>query len=296
MSLKSKNLPALSPKLFTLLALLFSLMGLFAQAEPLTELAKIHLDQKFARLLYSEGDFQRSANEFQRLHALHQSMDPENPVLDSLLLQGARAWRKGGFFDKSNAMLEHLNKKQSPLWEQSILMEAANHFNQNEFDASETSLAKLSDADNQETLRKANLLTGCNLLMIGDFPGAKNAAANIQSEKLLELVSQAEGFKRKSPALAAVMSTLLPGSGKLYTERYWDALASFLTVGFSGHHAWAGFKRNGTRSVTAWIHTIVGAYFYLGNIYGSAASAKLYNDGQTENLRRALDELVRESF
>lgn len=60
--------------------------------------------------------------------------------------------------------------------------------------------------------------------------------------------------------------------------------------------AWAGFKRNGTRSVTAWIHTIVGAYFYLGDIYGSAASAKLYNDGQSENLRRALDELVCESF
>lgn len=296
MILKIIILPAQNPKPLILWALLLSLAGLFAQVEPLTEFAKIHLDQKFARLLYSEGEFQRSANEFQRLHVLHQNIDPQGTVLDSLLIQGARAWRSGSFYKKSNTMLEKMDQAQSSLWEQSILMKAANHFNLSEFEASKTCLTELWDGTDEETLRKAELLTCCNLLVRGEIPAAKNVAASIQSEKLLELVSLAEGFKYKSPALAAVMSTLIPGSGKLYTERYWDALTSFLTVGFSARHAWAGFKRNGTGSVIAWIHTIVGTYFYLGNIYGSAASAKLYNENQTENIRRTLDQLVRETF
>jgi hypothetical protein len=80
-----------------------------------------------------------------------------------------------------------------------------------------------------------------------------------------------------SPFLAASLSTIIPGSGKVYAKRWKDGIMSFLFVGITAFQAYRGFDRSGTESVYGWIMGGLSASFYLGNIYGSFKAAKDYN-------------------
>jgi len=94
---------------------------------------------------------------------------------------------------------------------------------------------------------------------------------------LNETCIKASQLKRKSPALAACMSGIIPGSGKWYAGERKDAVIGFISIGMMAYQAYRGFKKDGTSSVYGWISAGLGTGFYLGNIYGSARSAKRYN-------------------
>ncbi len=84
----------------------------------------------------------------------------------------------------------------------------------------------------------------------------------------------------KSPLKAALMSTIIPGWGKIYTKQKHDGIVAFITVGTLAFQAYRGFHLQGVKSAYGWIYGAVGAGMYLGNIYGSWKSAKKYNSGQ----------------
>lgn len=68
---------------------------------------------------------------------------------------------------------------------------------------------------------------------------------------------------------------MVPGLGKVYTENYTDGLFAAILTGLFGYIAYTDFKAD--HKVRAWIFTGVSAFFYTGNIYGSVASAQIYN-------------------
>lgn len=79
----------------------------------------------------------------------------------------------------------------------------------------------------------------------------------------------------KSPLLAGLLSAVIPGLGKVYTENYTDGLFAAFLTGVFGYISYTNFKAD--HQVRAWIFTGVTAFFYAGNVYGSAASAQIYN-------------------
>jgi hypothetical protein len=81
----------------------------------------------------------------------------------------------------------------------------------------------------------------------------------------------------RSPFLAGVLSTIVPGAGRLYTGRLGDALTSLFTVTLTGWQAYDGFRRDGLSSVKGWTLGTLSGIFYVGNIYGSVISARVYN-------------------
>jgi TM2 domain-containing membrane protein YozV len=91
----------------------------------------------------------------------------------------------------------------------------------------------------------------------------------------------------KSPALAAVLSTIIPGLGKIYTEEYGDGITALLSVGLLSFLAYDNFKAD--HQFRAWLFTGLAAIFYAGNIYGSAASAQIYNAGIQFNFENDLN-------
>jgi len=128
-------------------------------------------------------------------------------------------------------------------------------------------------------------------------------ALNILSDSLIES-TQIEGFpelknvllyknqlKKKSPLLAGIASILFPGAGKLYTGYHKDAIASILFVGLNSYLSYRGFKKRGIKSGYGWIYSIAGVSFYLGNIYGSAKSAKTRNKQSKKDLYEKLDNI-----
>ena len=100
----------------------------------------------------------------------------------------------------------------------------------------------------------------------------------------LAVSDEALALKLKSPLLGGLMSAVVPGAGKFYTRNWEDGLISLIMVGGTAWQAYRGFSKKGTGSVLAWTYSIIGAGFYIGNIYGSVKEVNRYN----HNLKRGI--------
>jgi len=81
--------------------------------------------------------------------------------------------------------------------------------------------------------------------------------------------------EQKDETTAGIISAIIPGAGKIYTENYSDGITSFLFTSVLGFLSYNNFKNN--HDVRGWIFAALTGYFYAGNIYGSVASARIYN-------------------
>ena len=79
----------------------------------------------------------------------------------------------------------------------------------------------------------------------------------------------------KNEFLAGILSGIIPGAGKIYTQNYGDGITAFLFTGLLSYLAYTNFEND--HSTRAWIFTALGGGFYLGNIYGSIASVQIFN-------------------
>jgi tetratricopeptide (TPR) repeat protein len=116
---------------------------------------------------------------------------------------------------------------------------------------------------------------------------AESFSLNTTDSPLAPLATLAlEGLDRphKSASLAALLSAVVPGSGKVYTGRTADGIYSFLLVGASSWFAYEGFHDDGISSGKGWWFASASAFFYAGNVYGAAVSARQYNMVTLERL------------
>lgn len=102
--------------------------------------------------------------------------------------------------------------------------------------------------------------------------------------------------KRKSPALAALMSAVIPGSGKAYSERWGDAVISLLFVGSNAWASYRAFNKKGVKSVNGWIFGTLAFSFYSANIWGSAQAAKSYNSEVNQRYQRDAEAIIHHSY
>ena len=98
--------------------------------------------------------------------------------------------------------------------------------------------------------------------------------------KLKRYSIEGNELKYRSPALGGIMSTFIPGSGKIYAGRLLDGLQAFSVVAASAYNAYYHFSETGPKSVQAWIWTAVASWFYLSDIYGSVKAVHEYNELQ----------------
>lgn len=86
---------------------------------------------------------------------------------------------------------------------------------------------------------------------------------------------QKKNPKHKNPLTAAIFSAIIPGSGKIYTGEIGDGITAFITTALSAYLAYSNFQAD--HNFRGWLFTGLTAFFYAGNVYGSAASAQIYN-------------------
>ncbi len=110
------------------------------------------------------------------------------------------------------------------------------------------------------------------------------------------LIYQAEHIRQKSPFIAASLSLLVPGLGKVYTKDWKDGIVSFLFVGILAFQAGRSFNQRGPESVAGWAYTSVDLGFYLGNVYGSYKSARQFNEKQHRRLHEEVRRLSFDNF
>lgn len=91
------------------------------------------------------------------------------------------------------------------------------------------------------------------------------------------LAIRSKQLNYKKPYKAALFSSIIPGTGKMYTKNWKDGIISLMFVGVNAWQAYRGFNKYGKNSVYGWVFASLSAGFYAGNIFGSYKSAKKYN-------------------
>ncbi|NJD21210.1 MAG: hypothetical protein FIA82_00860 [Melioribacter sp.] len=105
-------------------------------------------------------------------------------------------------------------------------------------------------------------------LVLKSFPDS------VQS-RLLNFYQQKKFPKYKSITTSVILSTLIPGAGKIYTGEVGDGITSLIATALTTYLAITNFKAD--HQFRGWMFSGLAAFFYAGNIYGSAASAQIYN-------------------
>ncbi|MBN1350541.1 hypothetical protein JXJ21_14085 [candidate division KSB1 bacterium] len=253
----------------------------------------------FANYLFNNGEYLRAAGEYQRYaFALNNDL-----LSDSLLLKIGNCFQLGGDGEMARHTFrqiieQHPGSSLASLAHYQIasgMYEAGDYLESNAYIHKQ--LTQLPDG---EIRLKMRTLSGVNYLKSRDWKIASNTFSALLAETpqppmdslLTELhaLSQAGLYlSYKSQIVAGMASAIIPGSGKIYAGRINDGLYSFFVVGLFSWQAYDGFEKDGLRSVKGWIYGAMSSAFYLGNVYGSIVSVKLYNQKLEQELLKKIE-------
>ena len=113
----------------------------------------------------------------------------------------------------------------------------------------------------------------------GCFDDAANlcpqSASRERARFLADQSQRGRGLPGRSPAIAAIMSTLLPGSGQMYSGRFQDGLRHLIFDGLLIYSVyWLAEEDNYAGTYLAAGITLP---FYVGNVVGAKRSAEWFN-------------------
>jgi hypothetical protein len=120
-------------------------------------------------------------------------------------------------------------------------------------------------------------------------PATPDPTPSAWREQDRELVRRYDALPRKSPVLAAALSMVVPGLGRVYIGRWPDGLMSFLLIGSTAALAAQGFSAEGQGSVRGWILGGIAGLLYAGNVYGSAIGAVVQRRDAEDALMQEVD-------
>lgn len=259
------------------LLLLLSLNLIPAFAQNKTSFYSVENRLQFGDYLFCSGDYIRAIDEYKSV-----LNEKEN---DSLKFKIALAYQKINRFNDSEKYFGMLSKNSS------LINEANFEYYRSIYLSGfftrlrgEYYLSSFNNSDYDNDIQKlVNLSKLYSSSEIDDSVSFFKPFNNNESIKLLKFYLRKKNLESKSPALAAIMSAVVPGLGKVYTENYGDGITAFLMIGVLTFLSIDNFQAN--HDFRGWLFAGIAAYFYAGNVYGSAASAQIYN----ANIRIAFD-------
>jgi len=251
---------------------------------------------KFGHFLWQQNDYQRAAVEYQRYLT-----DDFAPGRDRVLYQLGRCYLKLSQTEPA-AKYFYQAARTAPV---SVFRDSASVAYAGALLLSKRDAAFLQTADSLNastpTLSPALQIQLLALRSVSHLQRAQwDPALKILANPLLpeagetpvaslrQLAERGKTLPQKSRLLAGVMSTLVPGSGKIYARETADGLYSFIIITGASWLAYEGFRDHGISSYKGWLFGSAAAVFHLGNIYGSTIAVRLYNERQQEKLARAV--------
>jgi outer membrane protein assembly factor BamD (BamD/ComL family) len=258
---------------------------------PLTEANQV---LGFAEALFHNGDYFRAITEYKRFLFLY----PSDARAGRVQLQIGLSYQHGQQWEDARKTFEEIARQQT---DAAIRAEAA-------YRVGETSLQQGRYAQAIADLRpvaeqyrhtaigdQAGYLLGWSYLRARQWPEASQTFASIDttsplfpsSRALADAARAGEELPRKSPALAGLMSAVIPGTGQFYTGRWRDGTVALLLNG--------AFLAAGLEAVSAGNEAAAGlllffeAAWYSGAIYGAVNAAQKYNLDLEERWLQGLD-------
>jgi TM2 domain-containing membrane protein YozV len=257
------------------LTILFSVTAV-AQTNPLKSDENRKL---FADYLYCQQDYLRAAEEYESLS--------KTKLSDTILYKIGKSYSIIGNTDKALNYFSSIQSNSSLL--KNAVLEEARIFYITEDSYSLNKIVNDVDTSSIELKKiliafylKTNLLNNVN-----------NGLFLFNDDDIIRLKIFYERRKNptyKSEVIAGVLSAIIPGSGKIYTENYGDGITAFILTGIFSYLAYDNFKHS--HQFRAYLFSGLAAGFYLGNIYGSVASAQIFNAKVDFNFLNDLTEFL----
>jgi tetratricopeptide (TPR) repeat protein len=268
-------------KKLLILLLLFKFIEISAQ-----DLYDFENTKKFAEYLAKSGQFELATREFERLVF----MVPQNDTLKTSLLS---MYRRSGNIDEAIIRGKQLYPEIYNMSASSAVEYGRILLLKSNFKEAKTFWESNTNISNPDKI----ILSATSDILQDNYKNANELLQSLKPEEhklaidYKELASQAVAIKRKSPALAGVMSAIIPGTGRVYTKDWKDGIVSFFFVSTMAFQSYRGFVKSGVKSTRGWVYGGVGLGFYLGNIYGSVVSAKGYNKKSHQGIRNKIENL-----
>ena len=266
---------------FLIFLILFNFINVSAQ-----DLYNYDNTKKFAEYLAKSGQYELATREFERLVF----MLPSNDTLKTSLLS---MYRRSGKFDETVLRAKQLYPDLSSMTAASAVEYGRTLLLKPNYKAAKD----FWEMNTQVSQPDKIILSATAEILQDNYKQANQILQTLKDEdhKLAtdykDLATQAISIKKKSPALAGFMSTIVPGAGRFYAKDWKDGLVSLFFVGTMAFQAYRGFRQSGVKSTRGWIYGGVALGFHLGNIYGSVVSAKNYNKKSHLFIRNKIDNL-----
>lgn len=250
----------------------------------------------FGDWLAEQGDYYRAIGEYQR--ALYH--EPGEPTRTALLLRVARAYALGNQAEKAAEIGGRL-ARESPAEElrpQALLVLAFARDRAGDHDTAASLLRKVYEPGAQGSIEaRARLLAGIALLRSGARDGeaarvlepvTTDPQVGAAAVALSRAADRLHAVRLKSPALAGVLSGVLPGLGQLYLGEPDTAVAAF---GVNALFIWATVDAFRSQHYGLGAAALaVESLWYGGAIFGAVAGAHRYN---RDYRARVIDEAQR---
>jgi TolA-binding protein len=250
-----------------------------ASSDPLTDADQV---LGFADALFQDGDYYRAITEYKRFLFLH----PRDARAGRVPLQIGLAYLRGQQWEEARQTFATIAQQHpdAAMRGEAAFLLGETAYQQGRYRQAIEDLRPVAERYAQTPAgEKARYRLGWSYLQARQWPQASDTFAAVDtasplspSARLLSDASrEAEQLPRKSPTLAGLMSTVVPGTGHFYAGRYRDGTvalllnAAFLAAGVqaasTGHEAAAGLL------------LFFEAAWYSGAIYGAVNAAHKYN-------------------
>ena len=224
---------------------------------------------RFGNYLYKDKDYLRAADEFK--------VYLKSVYNDTIVFRLANSYFKIGRYTEAVDNFKGLFFG-STFSEESRLMFYESIFFRNDY----KSLREFTDDKIYTSTKYSNAIERLkytsyfldNSILPNENIVLKNFPDSVQTQ-LLNFYQQKKFPQYKSLTTAAILSTLIPGAGKIYTGEVGDGITSLIATALTTYLAISNFKAD--HQFRGWLFSGLAAFFYAGNIYGSAASAQIYN-------------------
>jgi hypothetical protein len=108
------------------------------------------------------------------------------------------------------------------------------------------------------------------------------------SDNMRKIAMDLKKHKNKSPAIAGILSGIIPGSGKYYAGKKGEGIASFIATTGLGLIAWENYRRNGLNNFKTIAFGTAFAFSYAANIYGAVVSVNILETEYRENVKNSI--------
>jgi len=252
-----------------------------------------------AENLFQKGQYDEAITEYKR-HLFHFPEDPQRGVV---LYKTGISFLNNAQWDHARAHLSAAEKQAGPderLRYQSQLRIGQSFLSQNRPEQAKEVLRDLLRdpivAREKDRVAEVQYWLGTCALKSGDWVEAlgtfhwlerevSEGAFASQGQQLSRAAQEGYQLSHRSPTLAAVFSTVIPGSGQIYCGHLWDGLFSLALNASVGYLTVDAFG-DGRRLDGVLLASLLWSRFYFGGQKNAARYAREYN-------RRVLEEHLR---